>query len=182
MLRGYKRRKLGRNGTNVNDAARSSHDDIKIGSRSESEDGEFGDDLNMLREFSLVTMTTQSGLLEMHPLMKFCTQFRVSSFDNLRKWSQRFLQVISKEYPGARFHIGQSVEEDPETGEDAEDLTRLLANVGVFRLRIGKCEEEAEQMTRRAVRRYGETLGGVVPYRAQVRHCSCRHTTRPGQV
>ncbi|GJD02164.1 kinesin light [Colletotrichum higginsianum] len=102
MLRSYKRRKLGRNGTNINDAARSSHDDIKIGSRSESEDDEFEDDLNMLREFSLVPMTTQSGLLELHPLMQFCTQFWVSSFDNLRKWRRMFLQVMSKEYTGRR--------------------------------------------------------------------------------
>ncbi|WQF81271.1 hypothetical protein CDEST_06285 [Colletotrichum destructivum] len=150
MLRSYTRCKLDRNGTDINDAARSSHDDTIIGSRSESEDDEFEDDLNMLREFSLVTITTQSGLLEMHPLMQFCSQFWVSTFDNLRKWRRRFLQVISKEYPGRR---------DSETGQDAEDLTRLLADVGVFRSRMWKYGE-AEQMTRRAVRRYGETLGG----------------------
>ncbi|CCF43601.1 hypothetical protein CH063_13257, partial [Colletotrichum higginsianum] len=67
------------------------------------DDGNFEDDLDVLRGYSLVTMTATSGLCEMHSLVQFCTKVWVSEFGCLKKWRRLFLQSASQHFPSGVF-------------------------------------------------------------------------------
>ncbi|GKT66818.1 TPR domain protein [Colletotrichum tofieldiae] len=173
VVRSYQRSTGDENEAIIKDSTRSSSDDQENDSSDDSEGDEFEEDLNMLREFSLVRITTQKGVLEMHALVQFCTQIWLSSFDNVAKWRQRFLQVISREYQPGEFdnwakylelgpHIEQFVRKEPENKEDTENFIRLLRNVGWYKWRMGK-HEEAEQLSRRALEASEKVLGKEHP-------------------
>ncbi|GKT48975.1 nephrocystin-3 [Colletotrichum spaethianum] len=138
-----------------------------------SEDEISEDDLNLLREFSLVTITTQKGVLEMHALVQFCTRIWLSSFDNVQKWKQSFLQVLSREYPNGEYeswarcreldpHTELFLKKEPENEDDTKDYMVLLTNVGWYKRAIGKYDE-AEQLNRKALKGREKVLGKEHP-------------------
>ncbi|KAK1573934.1 P-loop containing nucleoside triphosphate hydrolase protein [Colletotrichum navitas] len=144
----------------------SSEDDS---SEDDSEVDEFEDDLNMLREFSLVTTTTQEGVFEMHPLVRLCTQIWLSTTENVRKWRRIFLHVMSREYPtGAfetwarcqelSFHIQSVVNDKPENKDDLTDFPQLLYRMGLYKTMMGKYKE-AEQLIQQALKAFEKAFG-----------------------
>ncbi|KAF6784302.1 hypothetical protein CMUS01_16622, partial [Colletotrichum musicola] len=60
---------------------------------------DFEDDLDVLRGYSLVTMTAVPGFLEMHSLVQFCTQVWISKFGSPDPWKTLFLQSASQHFP-----------------------------------------------------------------------------------
>ncbi|KAK1978876.1 hypothetical protein LZ30DRAFT_198966 [Colletotrichum cereale] len=175
VLRSYQRSEGDEDATEslTDDGTQSSQSDWKVDENSSSEDesefDELEDDLGMLREFSLVTITTQKGMLEMHPLVRFCTQIWLSTTGNVRKWRRTFLQVLSREYPHGEFenparcqeldpHTQSLMSEKPESKDELIDFPRLLYRVGWYKCKTGKYEE-AEQLTRQAIEGLGKFLG-----------------------
>ncbi|KAK2728443.1 Kinesin light chain 5 [Colletotrichum kahawae] len=68
---------------------------------------DFEDDLDVLRGYSLVTMTATAGLLEMHSLVQFCTKVWISEFGSPDEWKTLFLQLASQHFPSGAFETWQ---------------------------------------------------------------------------
>jgi len=69
----------------------------------EDADGEFDDDLETLRAYSLVTATTEGDMWEMHQLVQFGTRVWLSSFGDVERWRQKFCRLMSSEFPVGEF-------------------------------------------------------------------------------
>ncbi|KAK1998319.1 TPR-like protein [Colletotrichum falcatum] len=144
-----------------------SEDDNGYSTEDDSDLDKLEDDLSMLREFSLVTVTTQKGMVEMHPLVRFCTQIWLSTTEHERKWRRTFLHVMSRLYPVANFenwarcqeldpHTQSVVNDKPENKDDLIYFPRLLFLIGWYKMRMGKYKE-AEQLSRQALKGF-ETI------------------------
>jgi hypothetical protein len=57
------------------------------------------DDLVVLRGCSLVAATADEDMLEMHPMVQFCTQERLSSVGRTSKAKGAFIRAMVREYP-----------------------------------------------------------------------------------
>ncbi|KAK2059691.1 TPR-like protein [Colletotrichum caudatum] len=171
ILRSYHRGKGGANEaeTILDDVSQKTQDDRDSSSEDGSEFDDFEDDIGMLREFSLVTITTQKGVLEMHPLVRFCTQIWLSATENLRKWRRTYLHVISREYPPERYenwakcqelepHTHSFVNDKPEDRDDLQALSQLLSHMGRYKLAMGKYKE-AEHLSRLASKGFEKVFG-----------------------
>ena len=92
VLRIYHRSSRGEDGTDVSNRSRGSD---------RSGTDEFEDDVEVLREYSLVTDTTQADVYEIHALVQLCTREWLSSFEDERRWRRKFLQVVA--YPSGEY-------------------------------------------------------------------------------
>ncbi|KAH7125055.1 hypothetical protein B0J13DRAFT_598998 [Dactylonectria estremocensis] len=95
------------------------------GVKDDEDDDEFEDDLDVLRGYSLVSVTATRDVCEMHSLVQFCT----------RAWLQVFLWAMSRHFPSGAFetwptcqmllpHIESMLEEEPPN----EDLQKWARN------------------------------------------------------
>ncbi|KAH7175986.1 putative kinesin [Dactylonectria macrodidyma] len=147
-------------------------------------------ELEVLCQYSLVAVTSQRDVFEMHPLVQFCTQLWLSSFADTqwwrkfltarqypskeyKKWRQTFLQALSDQYPPGTYenwrecqtldpHVDAVMKERPDNWSDIEKWARLLSNAAYYRLLRGKFDE-AEQMNRRALDAQEKVLGREHP-------------------
>ncbi|KAI1846943.1 hypothetical protein JX265_014012 [Neoarthrinium moseri] len=122
---------------------------------------ELDDDLETLRGYSLVGLTTEQDAYEMHALVQLCTRVWLSSVDSIDRWRDVFLRFISKEYPTGDHknwtrcqqlepHITPIVETEPATAEGKGHWAQLLTNAGWYGWQIGRYNA-AEAMLRKAV-------------------------------
>ncbi|KAH7117472.1 hypothetical protein EDB81DRAFT_892338 [Dactylonectria macrodidyma] len=146
--------------------------------RKDGEDGEdldedFDEDLEVLCGYSLVAVTAESDIFEMHPLVQFCNRVWLSSFGNTQHWEREFLRVISDRYPSGEYknwleckrldpHIDKILKEEPNSTEDVLRWARLLTNAGWYRWMKG-IYVEAEEMNRRALDAREKVLGREHP-------------------
>jgi tetratricopeptide (TPR) repeat protein len=122
---------------------------------------ELNDDIETLRDYSLVGLTAQLDAYEMHALVQLCTRVWLSSINNMEKWRHVFLRVISKEYPTEDHenwikrqqlepHIAPIIETEPVTVEEKGDWAQLLTNGGWYEWQMGRYNA-AEKMLKKAV-------------------------------
>ncbi|RSL64168.1 hypothetical protein CEP51_013189 [Fusarium floridanum] len=106
----------------------------------DAESGDFEDDLDVLRGYSLVSVTAAQDVCEVHSLVQFCTRTWISMVDDAERWRQVFLRSMSRHFPSGAFetwpicqlllpHIESVLEEKP-PDEDLQNWARLLANCG----------------------------------------------------
>ncbi|KAH8659344.1 hypothetical protein BGZ60DRAFT_456926 [Tricladium varicosporioides] len=128
---------------------------------SEDDSDELDDDLETLRDYSLVAVTTQKDAYEMHALVQLCTRAWLSSVNEIERWRHGFLHIMSKEYPSGNYenwpkcqqlepHIAQVIETEPVAAEAIKDWARLLTNAGWYGWQIGRYDT-AIAMLRKAV-------------------------------
>ncbi|RBR09586.1 uncharacterized protein FIESC28_09805 [Fusarium coffeatum] len=89
----------------VNTAIEDGSDDVNesdIGSDDDNEQMAFENDLDILRSYSLVDITTD-GHLSMHPLVQFCTRGWISELGNSARWSILFIKLAAKKFPSTAF-------------------------------------------------------------------------------
>jgi tetratricopeptide (TPR) repeat protein len=141
----------------------------------EEDESELGNDLEVLCGYSMVTETMaeaeKDNAFEMHALVHFCTRHWRSPFkekanddnksnDGIRYWKQKFLQVMSEEFPSGEFqswaicqklspHIESIIRDEPKDKEDAQAWTHLLTNAGRYQCKKGSYQT-AERMLRSA--------------------------------
>ncbi|KAL6406227.1 hypothetical protein AUP68_10396 [Ilyonectria robusta] len=146
--------------------------------RKDGEDGEdldedFDEDLEVLCGYSLVAVTAELDVFEMHALVQFCTRMWLSSFGDTQHWEREFLRVMSDRYPSGMYenwrecqrldpHIEAIVKGELGDREDILRWARLLTNAGWYRWMKGMYEE-AEQMNRRALDAWEKVLGREHP-------------------
>jgi tetratricopeptide (TPR) repeat protein len=78
-------------------------DDERNDQPEESDDDEFDDDLGTLHAYSLVAAAAENDVWEMHPLVQFCKRVWLASFDDAERWRQKFVVLMSREFPNGEF-------------------------------------------------------------------------------
>ncbi|KAJ0333855.1 hypothetical protein KNSL1_013718 [Colletotrichum chrysophilum] len=139
----------------------------------ETSDVDFEDDLDVLRGYSLATMTATPGLLEMHPLVQFCTKVWISEFGSPDRWKTLFLQSASEHFPSGVFetwqqcqtlmpHIQPLLDEEPSEERNRLEWGKLLTNVSWYLVMLGNYSK-AEVIVQQAVSTRAEILGQEHP-------------------
>ncbi|KAF6803947.1 Kinesin light chain 5 [Colletotrichum sojae] len=134
---------------------------------------DFEDDLDVLRGYSLVTMTATPGLLEMHSLVQFCTKVWISEFGSPDQWKTLFLQSASEHFPSGIFetwqqcqtlmpHIQPLLDKEPSEERNRLEWGKLLTNVSWYLVMLGNYSK-AEVIVQQAVSTRAEILGQEHP-------------------
>ncbi|KAF4436977.1 hypothetical protein FACUT_6014 [Fusarium acutatum] len=132
----------------------------------------FEDDLDILRGYSLVSVTETGGVCEMHALVQFCTRFWISAAGNEGTWRQLFLRSVSRHFPDGTFetwpicqmllpHVEPVFEKEP-LHEGLLDWAYLLTNCARYMLTIGNYGV-AENLSKKAVNTRSKVLGEEHP-------------------
>ncbi|PCD38687.1 hypothetical protein AU210_007153 [Fusarium oxysporum f. sp. radicis-cucumerinum] len=132
----------------------------------------FEDDLDILRGYSLVSVTETGGVCEMHALVQFCTRFWISAAGNEGTWRQLFLRSVSRHFPDGTFktwpicqmllpHVEPVFEKEP-LHEGLLDWAYLLTNCARYMLIIGNYGV-AEILSKKAVNTRSKVLGEEHP-------------------
>ncbi|CAH0017229.1 unnamed protein product [Clonostachys rhizophaga] len=74
----------------------------ETGSHGSSGKDGFEDDMDVLRGYSLVTLTTM-GLCDMHSLVQFCTRMWILEFGDPKRWNQLFIRLAAAYFPLGAF-------------------------------------------------------------------------------
>ncbi|KAF4888268.1 Kinesin light chain [Colletotrichum fructicola] len=139
----------------------------------ETSSDDFEDDLDMLRGYSLVTMTAMPGFLEMHSLAQFCTKVWISEYGFPDQWKTLFLQSASQHFPSGVFetwqqcqtlmpHIQPLLDKPPLEECGRLEWSELLTNVSWYLVMLGNYFR-AEVIVQQAVSTRTETLGEEHP-------------------
>jgi tetratricopeptide (TPR) repeat protein len=105
----------------------------------DEDDIEFEDDLYELQCYSLVSVTADINVCEMHPLAQFCTRVWLKSAEMTETWRNCFLDLMAFEYPTGEYenwskcqvllpHIELLHEQKPEDEEARKNWARVLSN------------------------------------------------------
>ncbi|CZS81099.1 unnamed protein product [Fusarium graminearum] len=138
----------------------------------EAESDDFEDDLDVLRGYSLVSVTAAQDVFEVHSLVQFCTRAWISMVDDAERWKRVFLWSISRHFPSGAFetwrtcqlllpHIESLLEEKP-SDEELQNWTCLLTNCAWYMRTTGNFGA-AEILGRKAVETRVEVLGEEHP-------------------
>ncbi|KAK2469400.1 hypothetical protein H9L39_19117 [Fusarium oxysporum f. sp. albedinis] len=129
---------------------------------------DFEDDLDILRGYSLVSVTATGDTYEMHALVQFCTRVWISTTGNEGRWRQLFLHSMSTHFPDGTFetwptcqvllpHIEPTFREEP-PAEGLLDWAHLLTNCAEYMSTSGKYRI-AESLSKKAVKTRTKMLG-----------------------
>ncbi|KAH7115661.1 hypothetical protein EDB81DRAFT_862240 [Dactylonectria macrodidyma] len=133
---------------------------------------EFEDDLDVLRGYSLVSVTATRDVCEVHSLVQFCTRAWLSVVDDAERWRQVFLWAMSRHFPRGTFetwptcqmllpHIESIVEEEPPE-KDLVQWAYLLTNCAWYLVTTGSYKA-AEKLGEKAVKTRASVLGEEHP-------------------
>ena len=103
----------------------------------------FDEDLNILQAYSLISATAKTDMCEMHALVQFCTQVWLSSFSNTAGWKQKFIELMTREFPTGNFenwtkcqqllpHIESLYDTEPATNELLKEWAQILTNAAWY--------------------------------------------------
>ncbi|KAJ4235454.1 hypothetical protein NW757_013525 [Fusarium falciforme] len=149
-------------------------DDIDTRSESDEENDEenerrdFENDIDILRGYSLVTLSTV-GLCEMHSLVQFCTRSWISEFGDPARWSRLFMKLAADHFPSGVFetwaacqsllpHVEPLLGRKPREESGVANWAKVLTNVSWYMLMIGEYSR-AEVLVKKAVQARNGILG-----------------------
>jgi tetratricopeptide (TPR) repeat protein len=138
----------------------------------DAESDDFEDDLDVLRGYSLVSVSAAGDVCEMHALVQFCTRAWISTVDDAESWRRVFLRVMSRHFPSGTFetwptcqmllpHIESMLEAEP-PDEDLQNWACLLNNCIWYMFTIGNYRA-AEILGEKAVETTTKVLGEEHP-------------------
>jgi tetratricopeptide (TPR) repeat protein len=141
---------------------------VKVDDEEDAE-SEFDDDLDTLRAYSLVTVTTDSNTCEMHALVQFCTRAWLSSFSDAERWRRKFLWLMAREFPTGEFeswakcqrllpHVEPMFESEPADEESQRNWAEVLTNAAWYMSMKGSYKA-AHDVIAKAVINRERTLG-----------------------
>ncbi|KPA40104.1 kinesin light chain 3 [Fusarium langsethiae] len=146
--------------------------DTESESGGESERTGFENDMDVLRGYSLVHISTV-GLCEMHSLVQFCTRSWISEYGDPAKWSRLFMKLAADHFPSGEFetwaicqgllpHIEPLLERKPREESVATTWAEIITNVSGYMLRIGEYSR-AEILAKIAIQARTQILGSDHP-------------------
>jgi tetratricopeptide (TPR) repeat protein len=111
-------------------------------------DSALDDDLATLRAYSLVSMTADSDVFEMHALVQFCTRVWLSSSSDAEQWERRFVELMAQELPNGDHenwakcqqllpHVEPLFSTQPASEEALEAWAQVLSNAAWYLLNSG---------------------------------------------
>ncbi|KAJ4263536.1 hypothetical protein NW762_006355 [Fusarium torreyae] len=121
---------------------------------SDSDSDNFEDDLDLLRGYSLVSVTERRDTCEMHNLVQFCTRVWITAMGDETRWKLMFLHSMSKHFPCDYYdtwpvcqrlfpHLEATLEEEPPS-EGWEDWMNLLENCATYMSHTGNYQVAAD--------------------------------------
>jgi tetratricopeptide (TPR) repeat protein len=136
--------------------------------RQESAQIDFDSDITLLKAYSLISVTTEKGILKMHPLVQLCTRAWLSSSRKLKDWELSFLALMRKEFMSKKAenwiecrqlvpHVESFGLSEP-TRTSMKQWIQLTVDVGSLLWQNGKYNE-AEKLNRRALEGYENQPG-----------------------
>ena len=132
-------------------------------------EGEFEDDLDLLRSYLLVTVNETGSSFEMHRLVQLATRACLQSSGGEDKWRRKFLCTLSKEFPTGEFnnwaqcrlllpHVEPLVDTEPIDAEEAKWWAQILYNASWYTRSQG-LYSEAKRMAQGSVSARTRRLG-----------------------
>ncbi|KAH6880522.1 hypothetical protein B0T10DRAFT_565740 [Thelonectria olida] len=117
----------------------------------------FENDLNSLRNYSLVTATSQDSLLKIHALVQSCTQVWYLSLEDNNRRKNAFRTTLSCKFPMYDIknwehcrliysHVIPLLDDDPQEKAHASDLIKLLQKTAEYNRRMGLLDSATEQL------------------------------------
>ncbi|KAG7432247.1 Kinesin light chain [Fusarium oxysporum f. sp. raphani] len=138
----------------------------------DAESDDFEDDLEVLRGYSLVSVTAAQDVCEVHSLVQFCTRAWISVVDDAKRWRRVFLRAMSRQFLSGAFetwptcqmllpHIEPTFEEEP-PNEDLQSWACLLTKCAWYMSTTGNYRV-AENLGGRTVETWTKVLGEEHP-------------------
>ncbi|KAI4251755.1 MAG: hypothetical protein L6R42_008244, partial [Xanthoria sp. 1 TBL-2021] len=135
---------------------------------SECSDDEFEDDMQILRDYSFVSIDTNQTF-EMHSLVQLATRKWLEANGQLEAWKQRYIQNLSAEFPTGEHenwtqcqvlfpHAKSAVTQRPSGDRSLRQWASLLHNAAWYTWRIGNITE-AVDLSERAMKMTMKVLG-----------------------
>ena len=132
-------------------------------------ESEFEDDLDLLRNYLLVTTNEIGDVFEMHRLVQFATRVWLRSFGGEDRWRRKFLAILSQKFPTGKFnnwpqcqlllpHVESLVSEEPVDTEEAKWWAQILYNAAWY-ARAQGLYIRAEEMVQSSILARTRTLG-----------------------
>jgi tetratricopeptide (TPR) repeat protein len=131
-------------------------------------DRRFDEDFNILRAYSLVTMTMTAGdeMWEMHALVQFCTRVWLSSLGEAERWRGEFMKLLAQEFPSGEFETWMQCQQllphaeplfDAEPGSEQlfEAWTQMLTNAALYLHMKGRYQTAQAVATKAVTTRRG---------------------------
>ncbi|KAM0362981.1 hypothetical protein ACHAPK_011328 [Fusarium culmorum] len=159
------------------DTTTNGKDDMNGTDSGSESDGEsericFEDDLDVLRGYSLVTISAV-GLCEMHPLVQFCTRSWISKFGDPLRWSRLFTELAANHFPSGAFetwavcqsllpHVGPLLGRKPKEDGTVANWAEMLTSVSWYMVMTGE-HSRAEALVKTAVQARNRILGRKHP-------------------
>ena len=135
-----------------------------------SEDDEFENDLQILRNYSFISFGT-NRTFEMHALVQLATRRWLEARGQLKPWRESFITILYRKFPDGSFrtwtkcqalfpHVRAAVTQQPGEGEgvSSTEWATLLCNAAVYAWRRGNLSE-ATSLSEKAMKVLIKTLG-----------------------
>ncbi|KAH8689766.1 hypothetical protein GQ44DRAFT_637109, partial [Phaeosphaeriaceae sp. PMI808] len=130
----------------------------------------FDEDFDTLRVYSLIAATVETDVCEMHALVKFCTQVWLSSFSDAERWKERFVGLMSQEFPTGEFenwdkcrlllpHVESLYNMELSSRNSVKEWVQVLNDAGRYIETAQAKYSDAERLSRRALHECEKKLG-----------------------
>ena len=142
-----------------------------ITSEYEEDDGvsNFDEDIEMLRNYSLVITGVENNVFDMHRLVQFATKTWLKEHDKLEKWKESYITIIAEALPSGKYenwkkcqllfpHAELALEYQPTNKDFVQQWTTVLTNAGWYAREQARYDK-AETMNRRALDGSEKALG-----------------------
>ena len=133
----------------------------------------FEEDIQLLRNFSLVAMGVDRAVFEMHRLVQFATRKWLEGRMELEKWKEKYINIMANTFPSGKFknwatcqtlftHAELVLDYRPINEDLLQRWAGVLNNVGWYAREQGSYNK-AEMMHRRALEAKEKVLGPEHP-------------------
>ncbi|KAL8873245.1 MAG: hypothetical protein Q9198_007058 [Flavoplaca austrocitrina] len=146
-----------------------------ITSRYEENDNimNFEEDIQVLRNYSLVALGIENDVFEMHRLVQFATRKWLKQRQEMERWKETYIAIMADAFPPGRYenwkrcrmlfpHAVLVLEYQPIEKSFLQRWTAVLSNAAWYAAEQGRYDE-AEQMDRRALDGREKVLGNEHP-------------------
>jgi tetratricopeptide (TPR) repeat protein len=152
----------------ANNGEHSSNDEDDSASDS-STDGDFLDDILTLRDYSIVSQTTNPETLEMHSLVQLATQRWLEDKGELESWRQQFVSTLSPAFPLGQYenwdtcrplfpHAMRALDQRPQNEESGKEWATLMYNAAWYAWERGDIEK-TERLAKASMKTRSKFLG-----------------------
>ena len=134
---------------------------------------DFEEDIEVLRNYSLVALGVENNVFEMHRLVQFATRKWLEQRQELERWKETYIAIMADAFPPGRYenwkrcqmlfpHAVLVLEYRPTEESSLQLWTGVLSNTAWYAAEQGSYDE-AEQMDRRALDSREKMLGKEHP-------------------